>query len=62
MYSTKHRVTATRLAVMQGQARVPVHYNCIPKINIVDKGNSSSAQVNWFSRCCHLALCADFLH
>ena len=29
------------------------------KQNAVDKGNSSSTQVNWASRCCHSALCAD---
>ena len=32
---------------------------CIPRTNTVDRGTSSSTQVNWSSRCYHLALCAD---
>ena len=58
-------MTAARLAPMPGQACVPVQHKnmncCIPKTNTVDKGNSSSTQVNWLSRYCHLVLCADLI-
>ena len=57
-------MTAARLAAIICMDRhEPVHHKNMnllyPKINTVDKGNSSSTQVNWSSRCYHLALCAD---
>ena len=42
------------------QSIIKTEICCIRKTNIVDKGNSSSTQVNWSNRCCYLALCADF--
>ena len=41
------------------QSIIKTRICCIPKTNAVDKGNSSSTQVNWSSGCYHLALCAD---
>ena len=43
------------------QSNIKTWICCIPKTNAVDKGISSSTQIKWSSRCCHLALYADLL-
>ena len=48
---------------MDRRVHVPVHHKNMnllySEIKPVDKGNSSSIQANWSSRCYHLDLCTD---